>query len=282
MKKVIIGLGILVAFHFFQSTPCFGQISQDRIHVLLKLTPRPSEKSVRDREVFFDQQAILRVSSRAGEIPVTNAQIQCAFLYDEIQSTGKIKRKVFSDIVPCSLDSGREKSFDSKEFRLTGKITRDGRLIGMKFLGSCARIYEDGKLIYELNQPKEIEKDIAGLLAPLDTKPVMESSPAPVIPAPVIATGPKLEKTSRPIPESNATGLIDLFGFKFTTEEAEKALQSVNNLSEESLVSEIGLSKQAAHNIVIKRPFQKLLELPKVSYVKKHAIETLKLYVLKK
>jgi hypothetical protein len=277
MKKVIVGLGSLVSFLCFA---CFAEIIPEKTQVLLKLTPRPRDKTIRDREVFFDQQAIVRVSPRATEN--TDLQIQTVVLYDEVQTTGKIKRKVFTDIIPALFEKGEEKSFDSKELRLTGKITRDGRLIGMKFIGSGARIYEDGKLVHEVYQPQEIAKDIAGLLPPLDLKPVSE----PVIaaaPPPSTAPSPKIEPTEKPAtPETPQEAVIDLFGYKFTGEEAEKIIQTINALPEEALVSQIGLSKQAAHNLVLKRPFQKLDELPKVSYVKKKAVETLKLYVLKK
>jgi hypothetical protein len=301
MRKCLLLIGIALNL-----TPrvLTAQIIADRTQVLLKLTPRPSEHTVRDREVFFDQKATLRVNAHAADNSVTNAQIQCVFLYDEVQTSGKIKRKTFIDIIPCKLEKGEEKAFDSKDLRMTGKITRDGQLIGMKFLGSGTRVYEDGKLAYELYQPKEIQKDISGLVPGLDQQPApkqliakADAKPTSTVPvqsivSPTNEEKPKVvtqdipaqiqpvEKTSPSIKTVEA--VLDLFGYKFSTEEADKALHAVNGLTEEALISQIGLSKQAAHNLVLKRPFQKLEELPKVSYVKKQAIETLKLYVLKK
>jgi hypothetical protein len=43
----------------------------------------------------------------------------------------------------------------------------------------------------------------------------------------------------------------------------------------------VGLTKTAAHNLVLQRPFKSITELPNVSYVKKQAIGTLKDYLMK-
>jgi hypothetical protein len=282
MKRVFLIAVLLTNFLIFRN---FAQILPDRTEVLLKLTPRPADHSVRDREVFFDQQAILRIKLRAAsDMGTTNTEVQCVLLYDEVQTTGKIKRKSFTDIILCKLNPGEEKSFDSKELRLTGKITRDGQLIGMKFLGSGTRVYEDGKLIYELYQPQDLQKDAAALSPPLDSSSKLENIAAKkdATPTPLSTATSTLPVEKSTSAENQTDGVLDLFGYKFNMEEADKILKTVNNLTEEALISQIGLSKQAAHNLVLKRPFQKLEELPKVSYVKKQAIETLKLYVLKK
>lgn len=263
-----------------------AQIETNRIQVYLKLTPRPSEKSVRDREVFFDQQAILRIVLKAGEIEVTNATIQCAFLYDDVKTTGIVKRKVFMDLIPCTISNDTQRSFDSKAMRFTGKISRDGRLMGLKFLASAARVYQDGNLIYEISNPKGFEKDVASLVPPIPQPEVKVAEVLPpksastTISTPFPATAPAEASASNE--KASTETVIDLYGYKFSAEEAAKIIKSINEFSEDSLVAQIGLSKQAARNLVLKRPFSKIEELTKVSYVKKKAIELLKLYALKK
>jgi len=276
MKRIGWVIGMIV-FISFVNDSIVAQIVQDQTKVLLKLTPRPSEHTAREREVFFDQQAVLRVTLKASQNAVTNSQAQCIFLFDEIQTTGKIKRKAFTDIVSCKLLENETKFFDSQDLRLTGKITRSGQIVGMKFIGSGTRLYENGNLIYELYEPLDCQKEIATLVPPLDQKSIQE----PVIVKNEPSSLP-LKPVSSADSENKSESGLELFGYKFTAEEADKILQSVNGLPEEALVSQIGLSKQAAHNLVLKRPFKKLDELPKVSYVKKQAVETLKLYVLKK
>ena len=55
----------------------------------------------------------------------------------------------------------------------------------------------------------------------------------------------------------------------------------MHELSADELVSRVGLSKQAAHNLFAGRPFQKIEELPKVCHVKKQAMVLLRNFAQK-
>jgi len=220
---------------------------------------------------------------------VPMVRIQWILLYDDISTSGRIKRQQLSDVTTFPMKQFEERNFESKPLRLTGKINKSGQLIGMRYVGYGVRIYDEDKLTYESYQPQDLEHEIAELLPPLDViqaggKIAPGKSPKSAENAKVntVSDTQRTKTEAGAASGFTANGAVTLFDYTFTKHEAEAILRAANQFSEDELVSIVGLTKQAAHNLILKRPFQKLEELSKVSYVKKQAMGTFKEFVLKK
>ena len=230
---------------------------------------------------MFDHKASLKVKVASAVEPSSDVKIQWVMIYDEIETTGKIKREQLADTISFALGKGEDKTIESRELRLTGKINKKGQLTGMRYEGYGVRVYDGGKMIFEDYQPNDLKKEI-GQMYPELTPPAVAVVPAPKVPEakPPTAAAPVAEvKPTAPAAEVAGTTILES---TFSKEEAEALLKVVNEFSEEDLILKVGLVRQAAHNLVLKRPFQNIEELPKVSYVKKTAMASFKKYVEKR
>ncbi len=264
-------------------------LSPNRIQVSINLPSRPVEGSPRDTEVFFDYKVTFKVKILNPSDAVPRVRIQWILLYDDISASGRIKRQQLSDVATFPMKQFEEKNFESKPLRLTGKINKSGQLLGMRYVGYGVRIYDEEKLTYESYQPRDLKHEIAELVPPLNVIHAGEKIASGKPPKSAentrvnVVSDAQRTKTEAGAPSGvAANGAVTLFDYTFTKQEAEAILRAANQLSEDELVSIVGLTKQAAHNLILKRPFQKLEELPKVSYVKKQAMGILKEFVLKK
>ncbi len=275
-----------------------AEIAPHRIHVILNITPRPTDGAPRKVDVLFDQKAFLKIKMTNLADPAPNVQICWTMLYDEVEVSGKIEQRNSSGAISASFAKGEEKSFESKTLRMTGKINKKGHLSGMKHLGYGVQVLENGRMIYETYQPQDLKKEAVDILGTSKTPlsnfsksdpnipSVQKSEPTPheVAAMPVNETGvvsnvgaPKESNTATPQDKT-----VTLFECSFTAGETAKVLKAVNELSLEELDKKVGLTKKMAENIVAKRPFTTLDELEKVSYVKKAAFSALKEYISKK
>jgi len=281
------GMMIICWLAFVLPVEC--ALSPNRIQVLINLPSRPIEGSPRDTEALFDHKATLMVKILNPSEVVPMVRIQWILLYDDISTSGRIKRQQLSDVTTFPMKQFEERNFESKPLRLTGKINKSGQLIGMRYVGYGVRIYDEDKLTYESYQPQDLEHEIAELLPPLDViqaggKIAPGKSPKSAENAKVntVSDTQRTKTEAGAASGFTANGAVTLFDYTFTKHEAEAILRAANQFSEDELVSIVGLTKQAAHNLILKRPFQKLEELSKVSYVKKQAMGTFKEFVLKK
>lgn len=287
MKTTAFG-GVSLAFAVLASMVS-AQVVPHRCRVDLDLTPRPIEDSTRSADVNFDQSARLRVHLFALEKPTSEVKVQFLFFYDEVNSSGKVDRKVEAQEHAPRIAGAGDHAVASDPLRLTGKITKRGVLTGMRYIGYAARVYEGRRLVFETCQPPGLREEVAkepGLVAEVRREPPPsreEAAPAekpalplpPPVPAAVAAPSPK---PSPPAP-STADGEVVVMGFSFSPAEAKAALDAVNTLSVEDLGGKAGLSKTAAQHLVEARPIKSLDDLPKVKYVKTTAIAALKKYV---
>lgn len=277
---LLLALGVL---------PAFTAIEDGRTHISLSLSPRPSEGTARKDDLLFDHKASLKIKLNNVVEAAPEVKVQWVILYDDVESSGKIKREHVADTASLSMERGEEKTIESKVVRLTGKISKKGILTGMRYIGYCVRIYDGGKLVAEEYQPQDIKKELSEIYPPLAEKKLVAKpaavtaaapDPSEITPKPAPAPTPPTE--SKAVAAPSADGDVTLCESTFTKEEAAAALKLANELSEDDLILKVGLARQAAHNLTLKRPFQNIEELPKVSYVKKTAMAAFKKYVEKK
>ncbi len=277
------GKSVWVCFLFGSVLFSQAVLEAHRTQVSISLSPRPSEGSPRKEDVMFDHKASLKIKmANVGE-PSSDIKIQWVFLYDDIETSGKIKRGQLMDTIGLALGKGEEKTVESKELRLSGKISKKGQLTGMRYSGYGVRVYDAGKLVFEDYQPQNLKKEIAEL-CPVLSPPAVVTAPAPkpVAETSTAATATAEVKPAVPAGVVDQSGGVTILESTFSKEEAEALLKVVNEFSEDDLILKVGLVRQAAHNLVLKRPFQNIEDLPKVSYVKKTAMSSFKKYVEKK
>jgi len=283
-----------------------AELAKHRIQVGLNLTSRPAEGAPRKEDVYFDQKASLRVKITNLAEPAPNVQVQWVLFYDKAEASGKIERKHLSGSESFSLTRQEEKNFETKPLRLTGKISKKGRLNGMSYVGYGIHVLENGRAVYQGYQPQNLRAEVLEKLGTPRSGADNGSTQKSVTQAGEIASAtnprnnpeavqpipPKGEEEKIPVAPAGDTGPfpaaqsggkeVTLFDHTFSPEETAKILKAANEFSAGELDTRVGLTKTAAQNIVAKRPFSNLDELAKVPYVKKQAFSAFKSFAGKK
>ncbi len=275
-----------------------AQVMPHRSRVELDLTPGPAEGSTRPMDVNFDHSARLRVRLFVLEKPTGEVRVQFHWVYDDVNSSGRVERKFEFHEQRARLALAGEHVFTSEPLRLSGKVTKKGILTGMRYIGCATRVLEGGTLLFENYQPATLREEVlkaAGYNVETHVEPRPKSreeeppppqktpirvakpalAPVPPPPSPVPAPSPKPVPAAPPA----AAGDVVVMGFSFSPAEAKAVLEAVNTLSVEDLERKVRLSKMAAKNLAAVRPIASIEQLPKISYVKTTAIAALKKYV---
>jgi hypothetical protein len=292
-------LGCLFSF------PVFAELAPHRMNVLVDQTSRPNFGSARSEDEMFDYQIRLKLKLVNLTEAAPDIRIDWTMIYDDIASTGRIKRLNLTERTQIGLGKSEEKMFETKSLRLTGKVNKSGDVLGMKYIGYGVRVFEKEKLVFESFYPESISKEVLEIFAAPpskehsitkastkkeEAKPSVASvEPKEVAslpnlsePKPVVEEQAEKLETAKTEPNQTklADGGVELFHYSFSPAEIKRALEVVNQMSEEDLIHKVGLMKTAAHNLVLQRPFKSISELPNVSYVKKQAIGSLKDYLV--
>jgi hypothetical protein len=258
----------LIAILAIPHPALFGQLQPELTEIFLKVSPKPSDPLFSKPEAFFDQKATLRVKLVNGGERRSSIHLQWIFLFDQVSTSGQLTRKDLHETIPIELGPGESRMVETKDLRLSGRINKAGQIVGMKYGGCAVLVYENGNLLFEKHEPKDLKKEVAQLL-----KPPPLTVPGEKIPRENAEPVPIVTKEAEPFQ-------IVLFEIEFSKDEAETILNAANSFSEEDLIRKVGLSKKAAENLVRNRSYRRITDLPKVSYVKKQALQSFKEYAL--